>query len=262
MEPAIADYKYLLSPLTFIFCIATILSFKVASPYLSQKFVHFYPSLPGSKKDYWNSLPVSFVHAPLVTLFCILAVIFDQDGSVENQVLMKSKIGTAALQMSFGFFVGDFYVIFSSNMSERREFIFHHISSLISMAIGLLFGGRWMMLALVRLTSEMSTPFVNFRWILQESNTPKTTKKYLFCGIGMTVTFYVSRVFVIPFHWYFFARMMFYEHSLDPERMFPFPLQIWTIFACLVFDCLNIYWAYKIAKGLISFLRVYFNKKL
>ena len=261
MEPFTPVFINLSSPLTLTSFLFTTIVYGIISPYLSSRYLTFYRSLPSGKKDYWNSLPVSTVHSIITTSLCTYAILFGHDGSVETQALMKTRVGTVSLQMSLGFFIGDLVLILSSSYLRNDRLMFvHHFTSLTSVAFGLLFSGRWMILILLRLTSELSTPFVNLRWLLYETNTQKNSKIYLFCAYGMTATFFISRIFIIPVNWYFLVKLMLYEHSLPiPEYKVSWPLQMWCVFAFVSLDSLNLFWGYKMARG---FAKIVLGKHL
>ena len=245
------DFTHVLSVPTALAVFMTVLTYFFIAPVLSPIVLPgHYPFWTKYKKDYWNSLPMSTIHAFIVTLFALWAILFDQDGTIENQVFMKTRIGTVGLQLCSGFFIGDFIVILSSKQLRKDyRFFIHHSVSLMGVWLGLIFSGHWQLLILFRMLSELSTPFVNMRWLLEEMKVSKQSKWYLICGGCMAITFFLSRIVVIPFLWYFLVKFIVYESSPEAKyHMLPL-VKVWVVISYCTLDLLNIYWAKKIAKG-------------
>ena len=260
MEIVYPDFRHTISFLAGVSAFACLVSYFVVSPYFSSRYClkKYYSTWSNNTKDYYNSLSCSYIHAIIVTSLSLWAVWNDQDGSIESQVLLRSSIGTAAMQISFGYFVADCLIILSS--SYLQSDILHHFSSLVSVMFGLTYRGHWQLLILLRLVSEMSTPFVNIRWTLETIKTPKTSTMYVICGFCMTLLFFIPRVFIIPLLWYYLYRLIIYEYSSDALYGIPTILKLWAISAYVVLDSLNIYWGYKIARGFKKHVSKYYRK--
>ncbi len=255
------DITQAVSFFTGTYIVLTAVTYFLISPFLSPLLLpKHYPNWTKGKQDFWNSTPFSTVHALSVTPLCLWALLFDHDGTVESQIFMRTDAGTAALQLSLGFFVGDFLVILSSKeLRNDYRYIVHHIVSGMSILLGLGFKGHYKMLTIFRLFSELSTPFVNLRWFLEATKMPKAFKLYILCGLLLTVTFYASRIFIMPILWYFLYTFIDYENWPDAKYfLHPF-LKTWTVIAYFALDLLNILWAYKIGKGFIKHLSVFKN---
>ncbi len=264
METVYPEFRHLISFLAGVSIFACLLSYFVLSPYFSSRYClkKYYSTWPDKTKHFHDSLSCSYIHAVILTFFSIWAVWYDQDGSIESQVLLKSPIGTAAMQISFGYFVADCMIIMSSSdMRTNVPMIIHHFSSLLSVLMGLILGGHWQLLVLLRFISEMSTPFVNLRWLLDTLKIPKTALSYVLCGLCLTIFFFTSRVFIIPLLWYYLYRLISYEYSPDALYGVPIFFKLFTISAYIILDSLNVYWGYKIARGFIKHVTKYYRHK-
>ena len=103
---------------------------------------------------------------------------------------------------------------------------------------------------MLRLTSEASTLFVNFRWALLLFKM-KDTKYYLWNGILIMVTFTIFRIFTLLPLWYSFFQLP--KHPLWPDVHFGF--KCLCIGSSIPLDSLNIYWYYKIVRMALKMVR-------
>ena len=247
---------YVITPVTISSLISTLISFYILSPVLSKKFFQQYNSFTKDKKIYWNGRPCSTIHAVVV---CTVIVITFLDGSILNDDILhsKCKLGFLAIQVSAGYFIGDFIIIMLHNsLHSDKLMILHHISSFISVFLGLLFEGRWMMLILLHLFSELSTPFVNLHWLLIETKTPKKSWIFIFDAFGLTITFFISRIFALPLLVNTLSLCVIKQ--LDPSVDYHPPIfliALVVVFATIQ-HCLNIFWSYKVARGFLNFLKI------
>ena len=247
---------YLITPVTISSMISTLFCFYILSPVLSKKFFQQYNSFTEDKKIYWNTLPGSTLHAVIV---CTLIVATFLYGSILSDDVLhsKCKLGFLALQVSAGYFVGDLIIILSHNsLHSDKAMIVHHISSLTSVFLGLLFEGRWMMLILLYLFSELSTPFVSLHWLLSQTKTPKKSWIYIINAFGLTITFFVSRIFTLPLLVKTLSLCVIKQ--LDPSVDYhpPFFLIALVVVFATTQHCLNIFWGFKVARGFLKFLKI------
>ena len=246
---------YLITPVTISSMISTLFCFYILSPVLSKKFFQQYNSFTEDKKIYWNTLPCSTIHSVVV---CTVIVITFLYGSIlsDDIVQSKSKLGFLTLQVSAGFYFGEFIVILShKSLRSDKAVILHHMSSMISVFLVLLFEGRWLILILLHLFSELSTPFVNLRWVLSETKTPKKSWIFIIDALGVTITFYISRILALPVLVYTMYLCMIRE--LDPSLDYhvPFSVKSSAVVLTCVLHCLNLYWGYKLTRGCIKFVK-------
>lgn len=105
-------------------------------------------------------------------------------------------------------------------------------------------------LALFRLTSEASTPFLNFRWLLLTLN-KKTSRLYLINGIILTIVFFLVRIVTILPNW-----IIFYWCMQTPVWAL---IELKYVFICVFssapLDVLNVYWFGKIVNIVLKFFK-------
>ena len=97
----------------------------------------------------------------------------------------------------------------------------------------------------VRLLSELSTPFVNLRWMLLQVN----LKESIFYSINRKLTFYafvLVRIMPIPIWWSAYA----YHLGSDDFANVHILSKITILLSGLALDFLNITWCLKLAKGM------------
>lgn len=92
-------------------------------------------------------------------------------------------------------------------------------------------------IALARLTSEGSTPFLNIRWLLLTMN-KKNSKWYTYNGLLLLIAFTCVRILTIVPIWYiFFTTMNTPEfHSIELKHKFV------CVFSSSPLDVLNLFW--------------------
>ena len=230
---------------TGIGCFMTLLCGIVLSPVLTPMVVTKYSEFDRHKKAYWNTLLGSTVHAIIVTVMTCYALLFDSLG--EEYIFSLSPIGRALIRFSLGYFITDFVFVMADREMRRDVMNFcHHTISMFGIWLGVYNDGVALFWIVYRFFSELSTTFVNIRWCMSAVNYPKSSSAYIVNSLMLAVTFYIARIFIIPYHWY----TMYYVY-LDPSITMVWPLFIryWMIITFVVFDILNIVWAYKIVAG-------------
>lgn len=248
-----SSLDYVATSTTLVSFITTLICCHVVSPMLSNMFVSAYKSV--KHRDHWNTLFGSTVHA-MVSLLLMLIVV--GGGFIENYVVSKSSLGFFTLQISLGYFLGDFFLVIASpSLRKDIGLLAHHLTSMSGIFLSLLYEGHLMYFPIFRLIGEASTPFVNLRWLLQETSVPKTSKWSLVAAVGMTVTFFISRIVPIPWQWYVTIT------TVTDQACYVIPLHYRVVLcvSMLVFDILNVYWMYKIFRGALKFIRTVKSRK-
>ena len=231
---------------TGIGCCMTLLCGLVLSPLLTPMVVTKYSEFGRHKKTYWNTLLGSTVHAIVLTVVTCYALLFDPLG--EEYLISLSPVGRALLRFSLGYFMTDFvFVMMDSEMRKDLMNFCHHTISMFGIWLGVYLDGVALFWIVYRFFAELSTTFVNIRWCMSAVNYPKSSAIYIVNSLVLAITFYIARIFVIPYHWY----TMYYYVYLDPSVTTAWPLFIryWIIITFVAFDILNIVWAYKIVAG-------------
>lgn len=251
---------YVTTSVTVLASLSVLLLGLVISPLISPHLFHHYIDLPTDKKDYWNSLLASTVHAVVVCSLIGVAIVIGSVDTTDYLVYSKSLLGFTTMQLSLGYFVGDFMLcLLKESLRKELTFIIHHTTSIFAVFLGLAYEGRWMILIMVRLFTELSTPFFNLMWALTSMNIPKSSPCFVFAGVNMMVTFVLTRVLAIPFMWYVLYVIMQQEEN----ELTTVPLSIQSVVvimtACL--DVLNIVWSCKIVSQFIESLKELKGKK-
>jgi hypothetical protein len=248
------ELVHLLSPVTILTILYVIASYYLITPRLSSYF-NFYNKFTQEQKEYYHTLPVSIFHAVTVCCLALYILIYTTDYS--NLIRSSSPLAILCFQLSSGYFVGDLIVCFS--IVSLREFsnLIHHIAAGSSVILGLLFNGCWSVLILSRLLSEFSTPCVHLRWLLSALKVPKTSVLSLIVAIGITSSFFLCRILILPYLWYVAIRLIQDENdvNLASHHCAPFYIQIAVLIFTLILDCLNLNWAWMIYRGFRKFMK-------
>ncbi len=243
-----SSLPYIISPVSLISFVVTLVCPLVLSPLLWPWITPMYHSI-GSRRSHFNTLLSSTIHAVVVSDLTVYALGFGLLGT--NRVFSKSMLGFTILQVSIGYFVADFVVcLFDPLLRRDLGSMLHHIAAIIAIYLGLLHQGKFMFFIVYRLVAELSTPFVNLRWVYYTLG-KKRSKRYIFASFGMMISFFFCRIVVIPWHWYEFLNTI-----TDPaSSIVPLPLRIWTLINFGVFDMLNAYWFSKMVDGAVKLFR-------
>ena len=243
-EPGIL--KYFLTPAFVISFLATLLS-----PYLLSRPLWrlLLPTrkIPPDTDMHFHTMLSSTVHAFVSFSFSIYILAFGLLGT--NRIYSQLPLGFTVMQISLGYFVGDFVVcLLDPKLRSDIGSILHHLAGIVGLSLSLFMQGQAMFFVIYRLVAEGSTPFVNLRSILSTLG-EKDKTLYVFAGISMLVTFVLCRIIVIPWHWYeVLATVM----SEECARVIPMFFRVWLGINYLAFDILNVYWCGKILRGAVK----------
>jgi len=129
------------------------------------------------------------------------------------------------------------------------QFILHHVVSAMAFYASTN-SGVFPYIALLRLTSEASTPFINIRWLLLAFNM-KNSKFYNYNGIMIFIVFGLFRIATIIPLW-----LIFYNLTNTPQWL---TISVFHKILCvstsLPLDILNLYWYYKIINIVWKFFK-------
>lgn len=103
--------------------------------------------------------------------------------------------------------------------------------------------GVFPFIALFRLTSEASTPFINIRSMMLTLKLSHT-KLYLLNGVITLVVFFFVRVFTIIPNWAIFFSLM----NTPEWYSIVLKYKVICVVSCVPLDCLNVYWFGKMIK--------------
>ena len=196
----------------------------------------------GSKKSYLFSLLPSTIHA-LVT-FILGAYILITGELWEDKIFLSSPLGYMTLQLTLGYVTGDVVICFlDPDLRLLYSTFVHHFAMLAGITVGF-YHQVFMFFVIYRLMSEFSTPWVNFRWTVYSLG-DKKGKLYLFASLGMTISFFLSRIAPMPWHTYVLHSVLL---GSDGQEV-PILLRVYMIVNFTIFDLINLFWFYKILKG-------------
>ena len=227
-------------------CLVTLLCGLMISPTLSPIVAPKYKELGRHKKAYWDTLLGSTFHAIVTATVGIYALFFDQLN--KEYIISQSQIGRSLIQFCLGYFYVDFtFCMLDSEMRKDIMSTLHHTLAVIGAWLAVCHEGVATYWVVLRLTTELSTPFVNVLWYLLFINYPKKSILFIANSLVLVVTFYGCRIFTIPYCW----TAMYYQVYLNPNThaIWPTAIMHWIVMSNIVVDVLNVIWAYKIAKG-------------
>lgn len=208
--------------------------------------------LNNAQKLEWKNRGFSTFHALFVAIaslyFFLVSDLFDEHAHEELLIKRRSILSDTILGMSSGYFLTDVaMIIWTYPALGGLEYILHHGLSMFAIMQALLTGEAQFYIFLVLFT-ESTTPFVNLRWHLDVAGM-KSSQLYVLNGIAMFLGWLVARIVLFGFFFYHI-----YNH-IDQVR------QVNTVaFYSLhmippVLAAMNLFWFFKIAKGMIRTLR-------
>lgn len=196
-----------------------------------------------------TSMTSSTIHA-VISLVMSIYIVFLDARAGPNIPDSNSNIIKWTQSMSLGYFIADYFVlVHTRELGGTIPILFHHTMAVTAYLVGLYYDKLGWYSAF-RLMSELSTPFVNFRWQLYAIGM-KNTKRYKVNGILMTASFFLCRIVSFPFYWYFVAQNI----AKQPFQEIEILLKIFWLLVPAMLDCLNLFWFYKMMKGLIKALK-------
>ena len=235
-----------LSPATILFFLTTLLSYYVITPCFGNLLLPFYRKFTKDKQEYFSTLPSSTLNAVMTTAFS-MGTLFKSPWTLETMNHWESPYGFFTMQAAMGYFAADFIVVAGSRYTQKNVGILvHHVAGFVSVLVCCYYHGQWMLYVLMRLSSELSTPFYNLIWVISETNYSKSSLIYLVAGAGMVSTFFLCRILSLPLLYYTYFNLVLFE--MDPTAPYAFSLEIKVIgfVLGLAIDVLNLYWGCKI----------------
>lgn len=224
-----------------------------SSSWFIPQFVKSYKLLQSRDQRDWDSRIPSTVHAVVITALSASVILMSNtfDAATNAQVPFLYRVSDAsnlALGFSLGYFVVDMALMFIYYPSMGGpEMVVHHIASLASVLRALL-GQYAHLYTLAMLSTEITTPSINLRWMLDRCSL-KTHWLYIWNGMLMMVLWFTNRIMMfVPFFWHM------YQHRDEISTMAPFDLGLVFVVPLLLL-CLNTFWFNKIVRGAMKSLR-------
>ncbi|KAG6630991.1 TLC domain-containing protein 4-B-like [Carya illinoinensis] len=210
-----------------------------------------YGKLSSAQKVEWKNRGFSTFHA-LVVAFVSLYLLLLSDTFAENShgdliVSRTSTLSDTLLGFSIGYFLSDLGMILRHFPAlGGLEYVLHHGLSMFSIFLALI-SGQAQFYTLMVLFSESTTPFVNLRWYLDIAG-QKDSNLYIHNGVALFLGWLVARILLFIF---FISHM--FIHFDQVKKVFP--LGFYSLLVVPpVLATMNLYWFWKISKGLIRTL--------
>ncbi|KAK7387321.1 hypothetical protein VNO78_28039 [Psophocarpus tetragonolobus] len=208
-----------------------------------------YAKLSTAEKIEWNNRGFSTFHALFASCISfyllVLSDIFNKDSQEELVINRSSTFSNSVLGISIGYFLADLaMILWNFPALGGMEYVLHHGLSMFSIIQSLL-SGQGQIYILMVLFSESTTPFVNLRWHLDIAGR-KSSKLYVWNGIALFFGWLIARIILFM---YFFIHM--WTHFDEVKEIFPLGFYS-LIVVPPVLATMNLFWFWKIAKGLVK----------
>lgn len=231
-------------PVAVVSCIFFLWVFRYVSPSLSAKICPSFKKLSEAKQIDWHSRVNSSLHATIVSCMCVYALLYEEELE-EEPIWDDNPVVRSSCAIVVGYMAADamLMTIYYKQIGEKFYF-FHHAATVYAyyhvMTIGIL-----PYFANYRLIAELSTPLVNNRWFMDTLGFDKAGPAYMANGAAMTAMFFACRILCMPQYWYKVYSVYGTEkfHRLGN-------LQYVLIYSCFVLDVINLFWFYKLCKGI------------
>ncbi|GJD12899.1 hypothetical protein Gasu2_69640 [Galdieria sulphuraria] len=236
--------------LLFFVCFG--LSWVVFAPFRRLDLIH---------RSDWASRVVSSINA---TVGCLLfaKLVFGEEQLYRTGVFSNSAASCGLWKLILGYFFYDsllIVLVFEVHEAINIQTIIHHI--VVTSAVIYCLSSRdplAMLWASALFLTEASTPFVNLRWFLSESNL-KHTRIYVVAGLLMTLAFFVARILFMPYTLYLLLSNPNILNYLSTYRAFCDGIVGGSVFVSIY--VLNIYWFYLMMRGLYHIGRQWLLKR-
>jgi len=207
-----------------------------------------YRKLSESVRLECNARFVSTIHAAWVTYIALYVVIMEDP---DDLVWFAPTYAKRNIAVCMGFLTADTFLmlLYWKDIGGTKGHVVHH-SVAVTAYVLCLSNGYLTYFANFRLIAELSTSFLNIRWVLSAMD-EKGGKVYYYNGLVLTATFFISRVAVIPYFYYLVYNLVqtdVYKSGVGQT------VHIVWISVCLILDYLNIIWFHKMVRGIRQYL--------
>ena len=205
-----------------------------------------------SDVTYWGSSVMSSVHA--IGMVAVALQVLASGVNLEGDFDRRDATWEAAILASIGYFVFDgILTAVTPTIPGGQLMLFHHVLSVLTHFYPVIVCHYGLPISLIGYMAELSTPFVNARWMLKEAGGGTGTKIYLLNGLLLAVSFFLCRTCNLAFLLYmiFVAHPRFTDGLSLGEAMgggLGHAIAPLTV----VFYFLNAFWMWKIANGLVK----------
>ena len=233
-EPSI--WPFFITPALLIMFLSSLLIPYLISPLFWSLLLPTSKNPPRSNMQFHTVL-TSTTHAIVSTVLALYLLISGEMNS--NRVFSKSPLGFVSVQMSLGFYIGDFIVnLLDPKLRTDWGGVIHHAAAIGGLIFCLFYQGLFMFFVIYRLITECSQPFVNLCYVLHELD-DNDGILYTCASIVMLAVFILCRIIIIPWHWYVTVTTLATEES---ALLVPLIFRVGLVGVYLVFDILNVLW--------------------
>ena len=198
---------------------------------------------PPRSNMHFHTVLTSTVHAIVSTVLALYLLVSGEMNS--NRVFSKSPLGFITIQISLGFFAGDFIVnLLDPKLRTDWGGVIHHAAAIGGLIFCLFYQGIFMFFVIYRLITECSQPFVNLSYVLYKLDKHDGIL-YNCASIIMFVLFVLCRIVVIPWHWYVVRTVVV---TKEASLLVPLIFRVGLVCNYFVFDILNVLWCYSIMR--------------
>lgn len=214
-----------------------------------RKYVGVLKTVPDNMNRSMVLRIISIFHSTFVTLMCLYILYYDEELN-QNRLLYFSTAISFTLNFSIGFLIFDVIIMLADPKEFEWFYLLHHAVSIVAF-YACSTAGVFPYIALFRLTSEASTPFLNLRWFLLTLN-KKHTRLYLINGIILIAVFFLVRIITIVPLWSIFYSLM----QTPTWSQIELKYKLICVVSSTPLDFLNVYWFGKIVNILVKYFKV------
>ena len=239
-EPSI--WPFFISPALLITFLSSLLIPYLISP-LFWSLLFPTSKNPPRSNMHFHTVLMSTIHAIISTVLALYLLVSGEVGS--NRVFSKSPLGFVTIQISLGFFIGDFIVnLLDPKLRTEWGGMIHHAAAIGGLVFCLFYQGLFMFFVVYRLITECLQPFINLCYILHKLDDTDGIL-YTCSSIVMFTVFFLCRIIIIPWHWYVVVTVVVTEEA---ALLVPLIFRVGLVGNYFVFDILNVRWFYAIMR--------------
>jgi len=220
--------------------------------HLSEAASPTYRSLDAAKgeKGYWAASVTGIIHAIVVTVLCCIAYWQEPRLFRADDVYFRTGLTQFTCQIFCGYTLSDFFlsVFFGSKWPGWQANLLHHVCVIAAWYM-LALGGYFQGPATAAMVCEITTPFVNTRWVLDKAGL-KNSNIYFWNGIIMLLLWFLFRVCL-----YGYQAVRLYQLRTG---LLALPVKDIIVFPSCYFLglLLQVFWFTKILKGAMKALGI------
>lgn len=204
-----------------------------------------YKKMSWQNKLDWNARSTSLLHSIVCVYYAVTALLYH----LNSLDIFGYNIQSAtAVEIATGFFLSDFVVIsllfYHYGAKQYVQFAAHHVVAVVAFGM-VLYYRQMMWFANFRLLSEISTPFLNFRWFMQRMG-DRSSALYNFNRLAFFGVFALCRIATIPRYW-ITVYHVHHDIALISKQMIGI-----LLVSGAVLDGLNLFWFYLMFKIVLS----------